>query len=77
MEKKYSGKFKQSRNCIINGINQLDQLLPFKIGRPSHLRVLKGACAYLKKNKHFSKLKGSIKYEDLIFSQQTSYLKDV
>jgi hypothetical protein len=77
MDKKYSGKSNYKRNSIIDGIDELSTRLPFKIGRPSQLRVLTGACAYLKKNEHFSKLKRSIDYKNFPFAQNYDNLRNV
>ena len=77
MDKKYSGKSNLRRNSIIDCINNLSDELPFKIGRPSQLRVLKGTCAYFKKNEHFSKLKQSVDYKDFHFVPDMDNLKNV
>lgn len=53
----YSGSSKQRRDLLKNETDQLGKELPFDYGKVSQLRILKAACSYLKKEKHFGKLR--------------------
>lgn len=53
----YSGSSKQRRDLLKNETDKLGKELPFDYGKVSQLRILKAACNYLKKEKHFGKLR--------------------
>lgn len=53
----HSGSSKQRRDMLKNETDLLGKVLPFNYGKASQLRILKAACNYLKKEKHFSNLR--------------------
>ena len=57
MDCKYSGSSKQRRDLLKAETEFLGDELPFEYGKLSQLRILKAACAFLKKEKHFNNLK--------------------
>lgn len=54
MDCKYSGSSKQRRDLLKAETELLGDELPFEFGKLSQLRILKAACTYLKKEKHFA-----------------------
>jgi len=57
MDCKYSGSSKQRRDLLKAETELLGDEIPFEYGKLSQLRILKAACAFLKKEKHFNQLK--------------------
>lgn len=53
----YNGSSKQRRDLLKNETDQLGRELPFDCGKMSQLRILKAACNYLRKDKHFGALR--------------------
>ena len=53
----YTGSSKQRRDLLKNETDQLGKELPFDYGKVSQLRILKAACNYFKKEKHFASLR--------------------
>lgn len=60
MDCKYSGSSKQRRDLLKTETEHLGDGLPFEFGKLSQLRILKAACTFLKKEKHFSLFKDTI-----------------
>lgn len=52
----YFGSSKQRRDLLKTETDHLGKEIPFDYGKVSQLRILKAACNYLKKEKHFSTL---------------------